>query len=104
MPPPGYERAKKIEEERMRMHPMDRDSITLIDTVKVFDPNTYEEQTIITQSRLSVRDYCTRFLVIGKPEMLMDGKPHTIIDPRTYDEIIIRLNPAGKIDTIPNKG
>ncbi len=102
MPPPGYERAIKIEEARQRMPPMERDSITLIDTSTVFDPATYEEEVLITQIRISIKDYCTEYLGISKPEMLMDGKPHSIIDPRTYEEIIIRMNSAGKIDTIPN--
>ena len=101
MPPPGYERAVKIEEERQRMPPMERDSITLIDTSTVFDPETYEEEVIISQLRLSLKDYCIRYLGLGNPEMLLDGKPHIIIDPKTYEEITIRLNSAGKIDTIP---
>ncbi|MEO6130880.1 MAG: hypothetical protein ABIQ02_03455, partial [Saprospiraceae bacterium] len=41
MPPPGYEREKKLQEEQMKVSILDRDSITLIDTVVVFDPNTY---------------------------------------------------------------
>ena len=102
MPPPGYERAVKIEEERQRMPPMERDSITVIDTARVFDPETYEEETIISKIRFSLKDYCTRYLGLGNPEMLLDGKPHIIVDPKTYENITIRLNPAGKIDTIRN--
>jgi hypothetical protein len=101
MPPPGYERAKKIQDERNKLARMDRDSVTLIDTIAIFDPETYEQEIRIVSSRISLRDYCTRYLGIGKPEMLEDGNPHTIIDPKTYEELTIRLNPTGKIDTIP---
>jgi len=101
MPPPGYERAKKIQEEQMKIPRLDRDSITVIDTTLVFDPQTYEEEIIIVQSRMSVRDYCYRYLGMGNADILLDGNPHTIIDPRTYNEMTIRLTPAGKIETIP---
>lgn len=101
MPPPGYERAKQIEAERMGMSSLDRDSITMIDTIMVFDPETYESETRIVEHRISIRDYCTTLLGISDPEILKDHQPHTIIDPRTYDEITIRLRPEGKIDTIP---
>ena len=101
MPPPGYERAKQIEAERMSMSSLDRDSITMIDTIVVFDPDTYESETRIVEHRISIRDYCTTLLGIGDPDILKDHQPHTIIDPRTYDEIPIRLRPEGKIDTIP---
>jgi len=102
MPPPGYERAIKAEEAKQRMSPLERDSITLIDTAMVFDPETYESEVIITRLRLSVKDYCIRYLGVGNPDILLDGNPHTIIDPKTYENITIRMNPAGKIDTIPN--
>lgn len=101
MPPPGYDRAKKIQEERAKMPLMDRDSIVTVDTVLLFDPNTYEQEVKIIQSRISVRDYCIRYLNMANPEILLDGKPHTIVDPNTYEDLIIRWNPGGKIDTIP---
>ena len=101
MPPPGYERAKKMQEERMKISPLDRDSLTRIDTVVIFDSETYEEEIKVVQTRISVRDYCTLNLGMGNPDILLDGQPHTIIDPRTYNDMTIRLNQAGKIDTIP---
>ena|SRR5687768_10410897 len=101
MPPPGYERARKIQEERMKISSMERDSITTIDTSLVFNPETSENETVITSARMSVRDYCLLRLNMGNPEKLLDGQPHTIIDPRTFEDITIRLNAAGKIDTIP---
>lgn len=101
MPPPGYERAKKMQEERNKLSRMERDSVTLTDTIMIFDPDTYESETKIIQSRVSLKEYCIKVLGIGNPDMLLDGNPHTIIDPKTYEDLTIRLNAAGKIDTIP---
>ena len=103
MPGPGYEREKAQMLARQNQHPLDRDSILLIDTSLVFDPTTYQEEVIITQSKYSLRDYCIRFLGVGDPEILMDGKPHTIVNPLTYEDMIIQYNPAGKIDVLPPK-
>lgn len=102
MPPPGYERARKAQEEMKKISPLDRDSISTIDTIVVFDPENYESETRIIRTRISVRDYCTQVLGIGNADILLDRQPHTIIDPRTYDDLIIRLNASGKIDTIKN--
>ena len=101
IPPPGYERAKKMQEERMKMSALDRDSVAVIDTVIVFDPSTYESETTIVNSKLSLREYCTRYLGMSNADILLDGQPHVVIDPRTYDEIIVRLTPEGKIVTGP---
>ena len=103
MPPPGYERAKKIQDEQMKVSLVDRDSVTLIDTVEIFDPNTYESEYKIINTRMSLRDYCLKYLGIGNAEMILDRRPHTVIDPKTYDEITIQLNAMGKLDTIPKK-
>lgn len=103
MPPPGYERAVKIQEEQKKLSPLDRDSIMIIDTVIVFDPATYEETTTITNTKYSLKYYCKEFLRMQDPDILLDRKPHTIVDPVTYEDLIIRLNEAGKIDTLPNK-
>jgi hypothetical protein len=101
MPPPGYERERLRMEERMKIQPLDRDSLTVIDTAVVFDPVNYESETIIVHTRYSLRDYCKNILGIQNPDMLLDGKPHKIVDPKTYGDLIIRLNPAGRIDTSP---
>ncbi len=101
MPPPGYERAIKMQQEREKLAPMDRDSVTLVDTIMVFDPDTYESETRIVTSSISVRDYCIRHLGMANPDILLDRNPHTIIDPRTYDDLTVRLNERGKLDTIP---
>ncbi|MBK9984574.1 MAG: hypothetical protein IPP15_19780 [Saprospiraceae bacterium] len=101
MPPPGYERAKKIQEEQMKVSILDRDSLTLIDTVEIFDPTTYESETKIVNTRFSLRDYCLKYLGIGNADILLDRNPHTVIDPKTYGDITIRLNASGKLDTIP---
>ena len=101
MPPPGFERAKKMEEERMKMMSIDRDTMTLIDTVMIYDPETYETETRIVEHRISIRDYCVTILGMSNPEVLMDGQPHTIIDPRTYEDLTIRLTPKGTLEVIP---
>ncbi|HUR32079.1 MAG TPA: hypothetical protein VMZ69_11660 [Saprospiraceae bacterium] len=103
MPPPGYERAKKIQEERNKMPIMERDSITLTDTILIFDPNTYEEETKIVTSTMSLKDYCIRYFAMSNPEILLDHQPHIIIDPQTFEDITIRLTPDGKIERVPNK-
>jgi len=103
MPPPGYERAVKIQEEQKKLSPLERDSIMITDTVVVFDPTTYEETTTITNTKYSLKYYCKEFLRMQDPDILLDRKPHTIVNPVTYEDLIIRLNEAGKIDTLPNK-
>ena len=101
--PPGYEREMKMREAQKQLTLLDRDSITLVDTVVVFDPTTYEESTTITVTTYSLRDYCKNMLGMNDPDILMDNQKHTIIDPKNYGDLIIRLNPSGKIDTIPQK-
>ena len=101
MPPPGYERAVKTQKERESIPYLDRDSIMVIDTAVIFDPTTYEEEVKIIATKYSLRYYCQQFLGMNNPDILMDHQPHTIIDPKTYEDMIIRLNQSGKIDTIP---
>ena len=101
MPPPGYERAKKQMEEQMKISPLDRDSITMTETVEVLDPTTLENTRMVVTSRMSLRDYCFRYLGMGNADILLDGNPHTIVDPDTYEELTIKFNPEGRIDTIP---
>ena len=101
MPPPGYERAKQAELERQKMSPMERDSITMIDTVAVFDPNTYEQEIQIIKHTMSLKDYCMNFLGMRDPDILLDGQPHVIIDPETYEEIRVRLTSNKKIERLP---
>ena len=103
MPPPGYDRAVKIREEQKKLSPLDRDSIMVTDTVIIFDPETSKESTTVTNTKYSLNYYCKEFLRIQDPDILLDGNPHTIVDPRTYEDMIIRLNSSGKIDTIPPK-
>ncbi len=101
MPPPGYERAKKMQEEQMKVSILDRDSLTLIDTVEIFDPTTYESEIKIVNTRFSIREYCLKYLGIGNADILLDRNPHTVVDPKTYGDITIQLNASGKLDTIP---
>ena len=99
--PPGYEREVQQYKEQQKISPLERDSVTLVDTIFVFDPETAESTMQIISTNYSIKDYCKNFLAITDPDMLLDGKPHTIIDPNTYEDIVIRLNASGKIDTIP---
>ncbi len=103
MPPPGYERAVKMEMERRNTPVLDRDSITIIDTVSVFDPTTYEESIQIIHATYSLRDYCKTILRISDPDILLDRKPHTVVDPETYGDMIVRLTPEGKIEVTRKK-
>ncbi len=102
MPGPGAERERLRMQQQMQLSAIDRDSVTIQDTSIVFDPATYEQTVMITVNRWSLRDYCRIRLGMNNPEILLDNQPHVIIDPRTYDEMTIRLRPEGKIDTIPN--
>ncbi len=99
--PPGYEREMERYKAQQKISPLERDSVTVIDTIEVFNPETYESTVQVIITNYSLSDYCKNFLAITDPDMLLDGKPHTVIDPRTYEDIIIRLNASGKIDTIP---
>jgi hypothetical protein len=102
IPGPGAERERALMQQQMQRPIIDRDSVTIRDTSIVFDPATYEQTVMITVNRWSLRDYCRIKLGMNNPEILLDNKPHVIVDPRTYDEMTIRLRPEGKIDTIPN--
>lgn len=101
--PPGYERELKMREAQKQLTLLDRDSISLVDTVVIFDPTTYEESTTITVTSYSLRDYCKNMLGMNDPDILLDNQQHTIIDPKNYGDLIIRLNQSGKIDTIAPK-
>jgi hypothetical protein len=103
MPPPGYERAMKEKLAQDNIPKMDHDSVTMVDTAVIFDPVNYESETKIIVTRYSLRDYCRQFLGMNEPEILLDHQPHTILDPKTYEDITIRLNSSGKIDTIPKQ-
>ena len=102
MPPPGFERAKKIQEERNKMSPLERDSLTLTDTIRIFDPETYEEEVRVVDSRMSIKDYCINYLGMANPDILLDYQPHVIIDPETFEEIRVRLTENNKIERLKN--
>ncbi len=104
MPGPGAksqaERYKKFE---VTGGALAQDSVVQIDTVILFDPVSYEETFTVTVNKLSIYDYCQQVLGISDPDMLLDGKVHTITNPLTYDKMQIQWNQtAGKIDTIRN--
>jgi hypothetical protein len=103
MRPPGYDRAVQIERERRNIPQLDRDSITIVDTVAIMDPVTSEESIQVITSVYSMRDYLTVFWQMGNPDILLDHQPHVILDPKTYEEITIRLTPDSKIEVNPKQ-
>lgn len=99
--PPGYEREVKAMEERMRTSILDTDSVTVVDTIVLFDPETFKDTTQYVESTLSWRDYMMYRLGINQPDALLNGAPHTLMDPRRYEDLIVRWNEgATKLDTI----
>lgn len=99
--PPGYEREVQAMEERMRTSILDTDSVTVVDTVVLYDPETFKDTMRIVESTISWRDYCTYRLGINRPDELLNGQPFTIMDPRRYEDIVVRWNNAEtKLDTI----
>ena len=101
--PPGYDREMEMRKAEKQLSRLDRDSITVTDTVVIFDPTTYQETVKVIVTNYSTRDFCKNFLGMSDPDILLDGQPHTIVDPSTYGDLIIKLSPSGKIDTIPPK-
>jgi hypothetical protein len=99
--PPGYERELKMRAAQNNMSRLDRDSIHVIDTVAIFNPETYEETIQVIHAAYSIREYCKTFYGMNDPDILLDGNPHIIIDPKTYEDISIRLTPDGKIEVMP---
>ncbi len=99
--PPGYERELKEMQEEMRSSVLDQDSVTVIDTIQIYDPETYVATTRVVKSKSSWRDYCKFQLGISDPDVLLNGEPLDIIDPKTYEKIAVQWNAsASKIDTI----
>jgi len=99
--PPGYEREVQALEERRRTSILDQDSLTVIDTIALFDPQTNKESVRIVSSTLSWRDYMMFRLGINKPDELLNGVPFTLMDPKTYEKITVRWNGnTTKLDTI----
>ncbi len=101
--PPGYERELEMMKNQSKTSIMERDSVVVVETVKIYDPETDKEETNIVETKMSVGYYCREWLGIMNPDVLLDGKPRTITDPKTYEQMKVRWNAqAAKIDTIPN--
>jgi hypothetical protein len=103
MRPPGYDRAVQQERERQNIPTLDRDSITIVDTVAIMDPETGAETIKVITAVYSMREYLTTFWAVSNPDLLLDHQPHVILDPRTYEEITIRLTPDNKIEVKPKE-
>lgn len=98
--PPGYEREVKMRDAEKQLSKLDRDSMMVTDTVIVFDPETYEQTITVVNTNYSLRDFCKNVLGMPDPDILLDGQPHTIIDPKDYGDMVVRLTPAGKIEIV----
>lgn len=99
--PPGFEREVRAMEERKRTSILDQDSVMVIDTITLFDPTTYEETMRIVRSHLSWRDYLMLRLGINQPDILLNGNPLNVTDPKTYEKIIVQWNASStKLDTL----
>jgi hypothetical protein len=98
--PPGYERELKMREAEKQLSKLDRDSMMVTDTVIVFDPETYEQTTTVVNTNYSLRDFCKNILGMPDPDILLDGQPHTIVDPKDYGDMVVRLTSDGKIEIV----
>lgn len=97
--PPGYEREMKLREAEKQLSVLDRDSMMVTDTVIVFDAETYEQTITVVNTNYSLRDFCKNVLGMPDPDILLDGQPHTIIDPKDYGDMVVRLS-SGKIEIV----
>ncbi|MDX1478201.1 MAG: hypothetical protein R3301_10890 [Saprospiraceae bacterium] len=101
---PGHDRDLETIKTMRANAVLDRDSVTLVDTIVLFDPDTYVQTTRIIKSTMSIRDYCTELLGYDSPDELLKGEVITITNPQTYQPMKIKWNPArSKIDTIPQR-
>ena len=99
---PGHDRDLEAIKSLQAHAVLDRDSVTLIDTVILYDPETFDETIRIIHSTMSIRDYCTEILGYDTPNELLKGEVITITNPETYEPMKIRWNATrSKIDTIP---
>ena len=101
--PPGYERELELYKQQSKLSTMERDSVVVVESVTVYNTETEQDETTVVTTKMSVGYYCRAWLGIMNPDVLLDGKPRKITDPKTYEEMKIRWNAqASKIDTIPN--
>ena len=98
---PGAKRDYERIQELKRGTVLQQDSVVLLDTIVLFDPETFEEEWKVVTSKYSIFDYCKQLLGISNPNDLLDGQEMTIANPETYEPMKIRWNASeGKIDTI----
>jgi len=98
---PGAKRDAERIEELKRGSVLQQDTITMLDTIVVFDPQTFVETWTVVTSKYSVYDYCNQILGISNPNDLLDGREMKITNPDTYAPMVVRWNASvGKIDTI----
>lgn len=102
--PPGYDREVEQMKEQRKASVMDRQSVIVIDTAMIIDPDDFSEIIKITRDTISLRQYCEGRLGVQNADGLLDGKPRTITNPVTYEDMIIQWNrSAGRLDTLRRK-
>jgi hypothetical protein len=102
--PPGYEREVEQMKEQKKASIMDRQSVIAIDTAIIIDPDDFSETIKITRDTITLRQYCEGRLGVQNADRLLDGKPRTITNPITYEDMIIQWNrSAGRLDTLRRK-
>jgi hypothetical protein len=101
--PPGFEREVELYKKQRSGSIMDREKIIVIDTSLIIDPDTFKETVKVTRDTITLREYCEGRLGVQNADRLLDGRPHKITNPITYEDMIIRWNRGvGKLDTLPN--
>ena len=101
--PPGFERERKELESQHRGSILDRTNVVVLDTAVIIDPETRTETMKVVTDTLSWRAYIEGRLGVQNADQLLDGKPRKVIDPVSYEEIMIQWNRTrSKLDTLPN--
>ena len=100
--PPGYERERKLWlEQREQGSVLDQETVIVLDTSIIIDPETFKETVKIIRDTMTVRAYLEGRLGVQEPDRLLNGVPVKITDPVSYEEMIIRWNDKiRKIDTL----
>ena len=101
MPGPFHEEEQKALREMQKNSVLTQDSVVMVDTVELYDPDTFEKEVRIIRENVSIWDYCIGYLGIDNPNILLDGSTIEVTDPRTYEPLRVRWNHnTQKIDTI----
>ena len=99
--PPGYEREMAEMKGQKRGNILDQDSIIVVEKFAITDMETGVDKMQVSRTKMSLRYYCIKWLGIQDPNVLLNGQPMKIVNPETYDEMMVQLNKqTHQIDTI----